>query len=283
MNTHRTELESGGLSAGFCVSREPFAKVQEVDSNPFRGYIYGALHAYLHRFFLWSVVNAPNRAPNIDGRCVTLRAFDNANNIRVLISPYDRPEQVSTLSKSVMKISFLQANHGDAIHITFPDESEKPFNMLIDGGPDASYEDEIRLKHRVRDALNEEKARVGSRIQESIHDFFHVDLINTLYSSIDSHPLYTSVKFTSDVDDRLPTLDVIVQTRDGRNKIVPNLYYSSAQINVLCLSIFLARALKATDDEGRPVDCIFIDDLSNRWTALTSCPRSMSCEVSSLT
>lgn len=40
----------------------------------------------------------------------------------------------------------------------------------------------------------------------------------------------------------------------------PTLSFSSAQINVLALSIFLARAINAKDDEGNDVDCILIDD-----------------------
>ena len=40
----------------------------------------------------------------------------------------------------------------------------------------------------------------------------------------------------------------------------PTLSFSSAQINVLALSIFLARALSIKDDDGNPVDCILIDD-----------------------
>ena len=46
----------------------------------------------------------------------------------------------------------------------------------------------------------------------------------------------------------------------GPVKSVPSLYFSTAQVNILSLSIFLARALKTRDDKGQSVDCIFIDD-----------------------
>jgi exonuclease SbcC len=38
------------------------------------------------------------------------------------------------------------------------------------------------------------------------------------------------------------------------------LYFSAAQLNILSLSIFLAKALNAKDNKDNPIDCIFIDD-----------------------
>ena len=46
----------------------------------------------------------------------------------------------------------------------------------------------------------------------------------------------------------------------NKDEIVPNLYFSSAQINILSFCIFLAKALNAKDDKGKDVNCIFIDD-----------------------
>lgn len=41
---------------------------------------------------------------------------------------------------------------------------------------------------------------------------------------------------------------------------MPNLYFSTAQINILSFYIFLAKALFVKDNEERSLDCIFIDD-----------------------
>lgn len=38
------------------------------------------------------------------------------------------------------------------------------------------------------------------------------------------------------------------------------MYFSTAQLNILSLSIFLAKALNAKDDKRIPIECIFIDD-----------------------
>ena len=52
---------------------------------------------------------------------------------------------------------------------------------------------------------------------------------------------------------------MFVTDEDGKNMVSPTLSFSSAQINVLSLSIFLAKALN-TKNGDKSVDCIFIDD-----------------------
>ena len=48
--------------------------------------------------------------------------------------------------------------------------------------------------------------------------------------------------------------------KDGHDMIVPNLYFSTAQINILSFCIFLAKALYAKTDKNEDLGCIFIDD-----------------------
>jgi exonuclease SbcC len=56
-------------------------------------------------------------------------------------------------------------------------------------------------------------------------------------------------------------LTVFVKSLGEQGKYIsPSLYFSAAQLNVLSLSIFLAKALNTTDDKRRSVDCIFLDD-----------------------
>lgn len=121
-------------------------------------------------------------------------------------------------------------------------------------------ESQIDIKRQLRERLTEEKTAVSQRIREDVGRYFHQDLINRIYRAIDPHPLYKSIEFDCSFEDKLPTLDILVREEDGPGRIVPNLYFSAAQLNVLSLSIFLARALKATDDEKKPVECIFVDD-----------------------
>lgn len=109
--------------------------------------------------------------------------------------------------------------------------------------------------------LNEEKVKLSDYVKNYVDKFFDHALINKLYNTIDPHPKYKEINFDCDFDKQTPRLCVKMSTVDGQgNEIVPNLYFSSAQINILSFCIFMAKALNATDDKGNKVECMFIDD-----------------------
>lgn len=117
------------------------------------------------------------------------------------------------------------------------------------------------LNSKVKKNLTEEKVKVSEYLEKQIKSFFFEDLINDLYKRIDPHPDYKKVKFIPDFKDSKPKLNVCVyQEKDNTNFIIPNLYFSQAQLNILSLCIFLAKALNAKDDDDKPIECIFIDD-----------------------
>jgi len=117
------------------------------------------------------------------------------------------------------------------------------------------------LKDKINKKLKEEITNVSEHIEKQIKSFFYEDLINDLYKRIDPHPDYKKVKFIPDFKDNKPKLNVCVYKEDERDKfIIPNLYFSQAQLNILSLCIFLAKALNAKDDKGNSIDCIFVDD-----------------------
>lgn len=112
------------------------------------------------------------------------------------------------------------------------------------------------LEQNVRSMLSAEIGKTKTFLEEKVKDFFFEDLINDLYRKIDPHPDFKEVYFRADFEAEIPRLDVFV--RDKMNKkieLIPNLYFSTAQINILSLSIFLATALNTPG-----YDCIFIDD-----------------------
>jgi len=116
-------------------------------------------------------------------------------------------------------------------------------------------EDELSfLVSSVRPEIEKERKNAKEFLEKRIKDFFYEKLINKLYSKIDPHPDFKEVKFTPNLDAETPRLDVFVKNKESEN-IIPNLYFSTAQINILSLCIFLASALKSTE-----YDCIFIDD-----------------------
>lgn len=107
--------------------------------------------------------------------------------------------------------------------------------------------------------LKHEKETLKTYLKNTIEAYFYTTLINAIYRKIDPHPDYKEIEFECDFGENKPRLQIY--TKDSKGiKSIPSLYFSTAQVNILSLSIFLARALKTTDNEGNSVDCIFIDD-----------------------
>lgn len=117
-----------------------------------------------------------------------------------------------------------------------------------------------KLKNKVGKNLTTERDRISKFIHQEVESFFYEDLINILYRKVDPHPEYKKIKFQCDFSNDKPKLNVFVTGENGDNPLVPNLYFSTAQMNILSLSIFLAKALNAEDYSGNPINCIFIDD-----------------------
>lgn len=110
------------------------------------------------------------------------------------------------------------------------------------------------------DQLQQEKDRLSAYVKKYVDYFFDKKLINKLYNTIDPHPKYKQINFDCDFDKQSPRLYVKMGTvNESAGEIIPNLYFSSAQINILSFCIFMAKALNAKYTDGN-VDCIFIDD-----------------------
>ncbi len=111
------------------------------------------------------------------------------------------------------------------------------------------------LENKVEPIIKTERNNARTYLENRIKNFFHEELINKLYKKIDPHPDFKSVKFKANFDSDHPRLDVFVENTKSENLLIPNLYFSTAQINILSLSIFLATALNS-----KVYNCIFIDD-----------------------
>ncbi len=150
--------------------------------------------------------------------------------------------------------------------------------LLLELGEDAlNFSDKIEFE-RQHDSFVEKISRIDSIdnqlsndlktiskfLEDSIKGYFHTDLINQIYSAIDPHPDFKEIKFDCNIPESGgrsdAELNITLKSPSDDSVISPNLHFSAAQINVLSLSIFLARALNATDNSNAPVDCIFIDD-----------------------
>lgn len=114
------------------------------------------------------------------------------------------------------------------------------------------------LKDIVTPLIESEIKNTKDFLDNQIEAFFYEDIINDIYSKIDPHPEFKKVRFEASFSESSPSLDVYVENDQddcGKNSLIPNLYFSTAQINILSLSIFLATALNS-----EAYDCIFIDD-----------------------
>ena len=119
---------------------------------------------------------------------------------------------------------------------------------------------ELDKYNEIKDAFLTDLICINESLKSQVNKYFHVDLINTIYRKIDPHPDFKRIDFScSFPENGNPKLQVYITDEDGNNIVSPTLSFSSAQINVLSLSIFLAKALNTTK-AGNSVDCIFIDD-----------------------
>jgi DNA repair protein SbcC/Rad50 len=117
-------------------------------------------------------------------------------------------------------------------------------------------EEEVNfLNTTVRPRIENEKIRIKQFLEEKVKFYFYTDLIDQIYNKIDPHPDFKGVEFKADFDSEVPRLDILVTNNQNEQKLIPNLYFSTAQINILSLSIFLATALNSKE-----YNCIFIDD-----------------------
>ncbi|ABZ75097.1 ATPase involved in DNA repair-like protein [Shewanella halifaxensis HAW-EB4] len=158
-----------------------------------------------------------------------------------------RSEELNILSSKIKLLSELLA-------------SFKPYIRRISLQEELTdVERQLEQRSQVYETLAAEKEVVVGYLKTLINNFFYEDLINSIYRKIDPHPAFKKVEFKPDFDSGEPSLNIVVSDGDGE-LISPILFFSTAQINILSLSVFLASALHARDDEDKPIDVILIDD-----------------------
>jgi exonuclease SbcC len=111
------------------------------------------------------------------------------------------------------------------------------------------------------EAVSDEIERLQQYLKDYVANFFQVDQIQRLYNTIDPHPEYKEIRFECDFSLTKPRLNVYMRNKtEGNDTIVPTLYFSTAQVNILSFCIFMAKALFAKTVDGQDVGCVFIDD-----------------------
>lgn len=101
------------------------------------------------------------------------------------------------------------------------------------------------------------KSELSIFLKEKIDSVFNQDIINDIYKKIDPHPEFTEIYLETQFDGIKPKLFIKAINIDKTREIDPILYLSSGQVNILSLSIFLAKALQNKDTM---INTIFMDD-----------------------
>jgi len=92
-------------------------------------------------------------------------------------------------------------------------------------------------------------------MQEGIDSYFNKEVINKMYQRIEPHPSLTEINFIAEIGERGPRL--LISAKGDNEEVNPAIYLSAGQVNVLSLSIFLA---KAFEHGGDSISTIFMDD-----------------------
>ncbi|WP_312932422.1 SMC family ATPase [Stutzerimonas nitrititolerans] len=183
---------------------------------------------------------------------VVVRMEDDLEKVKALIS--------SNLQSRRLRAGSLESVANDFSLLLGLMSSFKPYiKRLALQGELTELEMKLDQRNKVDALLTAERVAVIEQLKTLINNFFYEDLINIIYRKIDPHPSFKKVEFKADFDSDKPGLNIVVSDEDGV-LISPILYFSAAQSNILSLSVFLASALHAEDDDGKPVDVVMIDD-----------------------
>jgi DNA repair exonuclease SbcCD ATPase subunit len=105
--------------------------------------------------------------------------------------------------------------------------------------------------------LDAAKEKSITYIENKISKEFNEYLINEIYKKVEPHPTLKEIKFVPELDGDKAKLDIFVKNSSQGNDRSPVVYFSAAQINILSLSIFLAKSLQS---DTKLTNTIFMDD-----------------------
>lgn len=101
------------------------------------------------------------------------------------------------------------------------------------------------------------KRELSNFLTQKINSVLNQEIINDIYKKIDPHPDFKIIKLEPQFEGVKPRLFIKAVNEENNDEIDPILYLSSAQVNILSLSIFLAKALQNKDVM---INTIFMDD-----------------------
>ncbi len=115
----------------------------------------------------------------------------------------------------------------------------------------------LKVLEKTIEKLRTLKEELSNFLTEKINSVLNQEIINDIYKKIDPHPDFKTIKLEPQFDGIKPKLFIKAVNEENKDVIDPILYLSSAQVNILSLSIFLAKALQNKDVM---INTIFMDD-----------------------
>jgi exonuclease SbcC len=160
----------------------------------------------------------------------------------------DNKDAVRDLKEVDIKLRELQANlqfMQENIELNKLKNTYKEYQIQLIAAEDATKK------------LGALKKELSDFLTKKINSVLNQEIINDIYKKIDPHPDFKIIKLEPQFDGVKPKLFIKAVNEKNEDEIDPILYLSSAQVNILSLSIFLAKALQNKDVM---VNTIFMDD-----------------------
>lgn len=139
-------------------------------------------------------------------------------------------------------------------NIRYITENEARINLINKNKMD--LEKQRKMKETL-DKLNTYKDGLEKVISDKVNLAFNSDCINSIYRRLEPHPNMNNIKFVPDFVDGKAIMNIYTYSdEDKKNMKAPILYFSAAQVNILSLSIFFAKALQKSSG----LETIFMDE-----------------------
>lgn len=137
-------------------------------------------------------------------------------------------------------------------------------NVLKDNNTWVAKNEEYQNKKKEIQGIEERLSKLQGSIDiiqnymvDRTNEYFKSEIINQIYSKIDPHPTMNHIKFQTEGTSKGLQTHIYTYNKSEEDRMSPVLYLSSAQVNVLSLSIFLAKVLTEKDVA---LNTIFMDD-----------------------
>lgn len=142
-------------------------------------------------------------------------------------------------------LKYLEENFNEAHKELSNSERVKKLKVLEEQYIELKSEEEDNVK--CFETLEKLVESSTEAIQEISQDILiqHQEFINTIYKRINPHPLFTEIEFNFDKNNKgTDTLSISCVNKNFNNKVNPAFTFSSAQVNIVAVSIFLGMALR---------------------------------------